>query len=125
MTDLSKTKAQLIHELQTLRQRISYLEGLEAGRLRVEEALRESEARWRSLTHNSPDQIIILDKDLNIQFANYALPGFTLDELIGTPLYAYVVEKEQAEIKAILENVVLTGQPGICETEYHTPHIMR
>jgi len=87
----------------------------------MEEALRESEVRWRSLAENSPDNIVTLDMDLNIQFLNYASPGLTVEELIGTPIYTLVGEDRQAEIKGILENVIETGQPTRYETEYDTP----
>jgi two-component system nitrate/nitrite sensor histidine kinase NarX len=83
--------------------------------------LRESEARWRSLTETSPDHILTLDMNLNIQFANYASPGLTVEELIGTPLHTYVEEERQAEIKGILENVLKTGEPASYETEYLAP----
>jgi len=68
-------------------------------RRQAEVALRESEARWRSVTENSPDHVILLDTDLNIQFVNYASPGLTVEELIGTPLYTYVSEERQSQIK--------------------------
>lgn len=87
----------------------------------AEQELRESEARWRSLTETSPDHILMLDMDLNIQFANYASPGLTVDELIGTPLYTLVDEENQAEIKATLESVLRTGTPARYETVYHRP----
>lgn len=87
----------------------------------MEEALRESEVRWRSLAENSPDNIVTLDMDLNIQFLNYTSPGLTAEELIGTPIYTLVGEDRQAEIKGILENVIETGQPTRYETEYDTP----
>ena len=45
--------------------------------------------------------------DLNIQFLNYASPGLTVEELIGTPIYTLVGEDRQAEIKGILE------RPGV------------
>jgi PAS domain S-box-containing protein len=83
--------------------------------------LQESEARWRSLTEHSPDHILTLDTNLNIQFANYASPGLTMEELIGTPLYRYVEEERQAEIKGILENVLKTREPTNYETEYVAP----
>lgn len=90
-------------------------------RLEAEEQLRQSEARWRSLTETSPDHILMLDADLNIEFANFALPGLTVEDLIGTRLYTYVEEERQAEIKAILEGVRDTGQPANYETTYYRP----
>jgi PAS domain S-box-containing protein len=94
------------------------LEAEISERQRAEEALRESEARWRSLAESSPDHILTLDTELNIQFANYASPRLTVEELIGTPLYTYVEEGRQAEIKAILEGVLETREPARYETEY-------
>jgi PAS domain S-box-containing protein len=90
-------------------------------RKETEQALREAEARWRSLTETSPDHIITLDTDLRIQFVNSALPGLTTDELIGVPLYTLVDEEGQAEIKAVLEKVLRTGTPARYETVYHVP----
>jgi PAS domain S-box-containing protein len=86
------------------------------------DALLHSEARWRSLTETSPDHILTLDTALNIQFANFTAPGLTVEELIGTPLYQYVEgEDKQSEIKAILENALLTGEQKSYETVYNIP----
>jgi PAS domain S-box-containing protein len=90
-------------------------------RKRAEEALRQSEARWRSLSETSPDHILMLDTDLRIEFANFASPGLTVAELIGKPLYTLVDEASQAEVRAILENVLRTGAPARYETAYHLP----
>jgi PAS domain S-box-containing protein len=90
------------------------------ARDQAESALRESEARWRSVTENSPDHVILLDRDLNIQFVNYASPGLTEEELIGTSLYSYVAEDRQLEIKTILEAVLETAEPARYETEYRS-----
>lgn len=90
-------------------------------RKQINEALRESEANWRSLTESSPDHILMLDNELNIQFANFASPGLTVEELIGTPLYTYVDEERQDEVRAILEGVLKTGKSAHYETVYHHP----
>jgi PAS domain S-box-containing protein len=90
-------------------------------RKQVVEALREGEARWRSVTENSPDHVILLDTDLRIQFVNYASPGLTVEELVGTPLYTLVAEERQTEIKQILKGVLTTAEPARYETEYQSP----
>jgi len=90
-------------------------------RKQAEQALRESETRWRSLTETSPDHILMLDTDLRIQFANSASQGITVDQLIGTPLFTLVDVPAQSEVKAILENAVQTGAPTRYETVYHPP----
>ncbi len=83
------------------------------------DTLVESEARWRSLTETSPDHILTLDSNLNIQFANFAAPGLTVKELIGTPLYQYIEEKEkQDEVKGILKSVLRTGEQKTYETVF-------
>jgi len=90
-------------------------------RKQFEETLQESETNWRSLIANSPDHILMLDTDLNIQFANFASPGLTVQELIGTPLYTYVDEERQDDVKAILKGVLKTGKPAQYETVYRPP----
>ncbi len=80
-----------------------------------------SEGRWRSLTEDSPDHIIELDRDLRIRFVNRASPGLTREGLRGLPLYKLVGEERQSEIRQLLERVLLTGEPARYETEYETP----
>ncbi|MBU2518384.1 MAG: PAS domain S-box protein [Proteobacteria bacterium] len=84
----------------------------------VESDLQESEAKWRSLAESSPDHILTLDTHFNVEYANFASPGLTVAELIGTPLYQYVDQGRQAEIKAVLEGVLATRKPARYETEY-------
>ncbi len=81
----------------------------------------ESEGRWRSLTEDSPDHIIELDRELKIRFVNRASPGLTREGLRGLPLYKLVGEERQAEIRELLGNVLQTGEPARYETEYETP----
>jgi len=87
----------------------------------AEEALRHSEERLRSVIETSPDHILLLDTDLNIEFANYASPGLTVEELIGNPIYLFAEEENQDEIKATLEGVLKTEEAVRYETAYNAP----
>ncbi len=90
-------------------------------RKQTEAALQRSEARWRSVAQNSPDHVLLLDTELKIDFVNYPSPGLTIEELIGTPLYKYVPESQQARVRGILENALKTAEPTTYETEFSTP----
>jgi PAS domain S-box-containing protein len=90
-------------------------------RKEAEDAVRESEERWRSVTESSPDHVILLDRDLRIQFVNYASPGLTIEELLGTRLYEWVDKGRQAEIAQILVRALTTAEPDSYETEFHSP----
>ncbi|MGD8569992.1 MAG: PAS domain S-box protein [Gammaproteobacteria bacterium] len=91
------------------------------ARKRAEDALRESEALWRSLTESSPDHIVTLDENLNIQFVNFASPGLDKTQLIGTPIYNYVAIKHKENVKQLLEHALKTGERCSYETEYADP----
>lgn len=91
------------------------------ARKRAEDALRESEALWRSLTENSADHIMTLDENLKIQFINFTSPGLTKKDIIGKPIYMFVKADRQNEVKKILETALKTGKPNRYETQYHPP----
>ena len=88
----------------------------------AEDSLRESEARWRSLTEHSLDHVLTLDTDLVIQFCNFASPGLTVDDLIGTQLHTYMNEAQQSKVERTLRNVLATQNPAEYETEYDDPN---
>jgi len=65
-------------------------------RKQAEEALRESEEKYRNVVENSKDSIVIVDPKGNIQFANEAsvqLTGYSLDEGIGMNLRDMILLK--------------------------------
>ncbi len=49
MKDKDKTKEQLVNELEDMRQRVAELEASEIQRKRAQEALRQSEEKYRTL----------------------------------------------------------------------------
>jgi len=83
--------------------------------------LTEAEQRFKSITKNSPDHIMLLDTDFIICYLNYAPPGMTVEKIIGTPIYSYGREDQQERAKEILKEVLESAEPDIFETELNTP----
>jgi len=86
MEDSDKTKEQLINELEEMRQGITKLEASEAKCKQTEEALKESEERYKAIFESVNDAIVRLDKygkiiDFNDRVSD--ILGYTRDEMIG------------------------------------------
>ena len=86
-----------------------------------EQALSESEARWRTLAESSPDHIVTMDRDLVIEFVNFPSPGLTIEELIGNSIITYLPPEDQKPVKNLLEGVFRSGKPTLYETTYSPP----
>ena len=87
MKDARRTKEQLMNELAKMRQRIAELEASETERKRAEEALRESEEKYRTLVEQSLQGLVIAqDIPPRLVFANFAMAeilGYTVEELLS------------------------------------------
>jgi len=84
-------------------------------RKKMEEALRESEEKWRSLVKNAPNIIITVDQDGTILFINRTVPGFSVEETIGTSLYNYIDPKYHDIVKKTIKQVFQTGESSSFE----------
>lgn len=71
MKDKDKTEGQLIKELDEMRQRVSEYKKLEAELLRVEEALRKSEEKYRMAFEWTGTAMIVVEEDTTISMANH------------------------------------------------------
>ncbi|MBU0982322.1 MAG: PAS domain S-box protein [candidate division Zixibacteria bacterium] len=91
------------------------------NRKRAEDAIRDSEARWRSLTEDSPDYVVTLDCDLRILYANHVAPGLTMESIVGQPLYSFDPPEVRDDVRRALEGVLSTRQPITYETTLETP----
>jgi PAS domain S-box-containing protein len=88
------------------------------ARKKAEEALAESEAKWRSLTENSPDYIMLLDRHAKILFINHTIPGLTSEQVIGTSFFDYALPEYKKVTKECFNRVLKTAEPGEFESAY-------
>ncbi len=111
MEEQDKTQQQLREELATLRQRVAECEALSAEQQRVEEALRQSEERYRSLVDSSQDAIYTLSPDGTIASLNPAfetITGWLRPEWIGKP-FAPILHPEDFPVALETFQRVLQG----------------
>jgi PAS domain S-box-containing protein len=80
------------------------------SRKQADEALRESEERYRIITENMTEGIVYLDMGMNIKFVTPSAVergGYTHEEMMSTPLKQRLTEESYARLmKAASENLV-------------------
>ena len=89
MIDQDKSKQELIEELAELRQRVTVRETADTDRKQAEQALRESEERFRKVFTEGPLGIMLVGTDGRIQHANQHfcdMLGYSEDEMIAVGL---------------------------------------
>jgi PAS domain S-box-containing protein len=111
MIEQTRTKFELIEENALLKQRIHELEQSESMRRQVEEALRESEERYRTLIDTSPDPIITYDLSGKILTANAE----------AAKIYGVSnVNEFLSEVKTIFDVLTEDGKAFAAANFYHT-----
>jgi PAS domain S-box-containing protein len=94
-------------------QRIAELEAAEAEHARTEEAIRQSEERFRALVQNSSDVILLLDADGTVHYVSPSakwILGYAPEQILGQNLFDYAHPADQA---AARENLTLAmRRPG-------------
>ncbi len=79
-------------------------------RKKTEEALKDSEERWRSLVENAPNIVLIVDRDGVIQFVNRTVPGLRAEEVIGRSQLDYLEPEYHEVVTETIERVFRTGE---------------
>ena len=86
MKNLSKTNQEMTAEISVLQERIQKLERLKSDHEQTEEALRESEERYRVLVENASDIVFRTDVTGHFMFINpvaLRITGYEEEEIIG------------------------------------------
>lgn len=97
MRDEAKTKAQLIHTLTELRQENTALKTTVAEYKQMEEALRQSEERFRAVWEIAADAMVLFDSEGIVLAANpayFQLYGYSAKEVIGRS-FAIIFSEER------------------------------
>jgi diguanylate cyclase (GGDEF)-like protein/PAS domain S-box-containing protein len=118
MKDQEKTKEQLIGEVVELRQRISELETLEAGRRKAEESLQKSEEKFRSLVDSTDDSIYLVDRDSRYLYINkkhLSRLGLTERRVLGREYGEFHSAEETKEFGEKVFSAFSTGKSSMHE----------
>jgi PAS domain S-box-containing protein len=68
-------------------------------RKKAEEAIIQNEEKYRSLIENSPEIILIVNKDEKVEFSNFANTRYDAQEIIGHDLYEFVFDQHHEMIR--------------------------
>jgi PAS domain S-box-containing protein len=88
---------------------------------RAEEALRESEGRFRAIMEQSPEAIFLIDAEtggiLEANSAFQELLGYSLEEIVGLPIFD-LVSADRGIMDRRFQETVQTGKPTFDERQY-------
>ena len=114
MTMQSKTKEQLINELEKTQRRNAELEQADAECKRAEEELKESERKYRTVLETIEEGYYEVDLAGNFTFFNDSLCrilGYSTDELMGMSNRQYMDYETAKEVYETFNRVYRTGEP--------------
>ena len=80
-----------------------------AERKRAEEALRESEEKWRSLIENAPDTVLTVDREGQILFINHPVIGPSVEAALGKNIVDFVEPEYRDRVKQSIQQIFRTG----------------
>ncbi|MHA1247590.1 MAG: PAS domain S-box protein [Candidatus Thorarchaeota archaeon] len=85
------------------------------------DALRASEAKWRSLVEHAPSIISTVDRDGIIRFINRPVYGRKVEEIIGRPLTDFMSPEDRPLAALILKSIFEQGQTFVFRSSSTEP----
>ncbi len=86
---------------------------------RAQQALRDSEANWRSLVESVPDIISTIDLDYRLEFINRLPPALDLkpQDIVGQSVFDFLPEEHHGRLKEACAKVIATGEVATYEVQ--------
>jgi PAS domain S-box-containing protein len=91
---------------------------ISSGIISIEQAFKDSEAKWQSITENSPDHIMLIDISGKVLFINHTVADLSVEQVIGQSCYDFVKPDQVPLLKENYLKVVETGEPIQFEIDY-------
>ena len=110
MKDEDKIKERLIQELVELRQQVTELEASEMKHKQAQEALRESEEKYRLLAESLPDLVYEFDLEGKFIYVNEAathLFGYSMDEILSDiRVEDTITEEDKVHLREAIHDIM-------------------
>jgi PAS domain S-box-containing protein len=97
-----------------------YVSKVDVERKEAENLLKESESKWRAIAENSPAHVMLLNKELEIQFINRTVPDLSKEEVIGKSIMDFTPSTYQKVSAGCCKRVLQTGKSEKYITQYAT-----
>jgi PAS domain S-box-containing protein len=81
-------------------------------RVRAEKEREQLQQKWQSLMENTPNFVIIVDRDGIIQYMNRTKIINSVNEIIGRSVYDFVASEYHERVRRIISRVFDTGESG-------------
>ena len=89
----------------------------------AEEKIKSAQEKWDSLTQNTSDIIIIVDRKGIIQYISKTVPPYTPKGTVGKAIYEYIPKDQHDKIRESFREVFKTGSQYNYETCSKIPNI--
>ncbi len=119
MNDKTKTKKQLLEEIEGLRHRLDDYHEQVSGFRQTEEALKKSDTFYRTFFENTGTATIIIEEDTTVSMLNVEfemVTGYTKEEIVGTSWTRYVAKEDVGRL--LQYHTARRNDPGSAPRNY-------